>query len=664
MRTRIVPVHLAAALAALAFAGPAAAAPLSHLRPGVRSARLDERVPVNVVFVGFDRGEVGDSEFLGGLPQRYRPIVRSRAPYGKVEELGIDYTYDYNIVHTSAAWEDTFFTALKGLAAPAPRTSYQDTYNAQAGTRDVGQNHFIDAPTVEKWLIDNAPPGVDTRRDTIFFVNWWGRSDFIDHVYTKFGEPDPDTGFDFGVNQDSRKLVAWGGTTPDDEETGLGARGVRRVWFYDLSAGPEVWGGSYDVTRTDIDGDGAPDYRLPAAWEYADGGYRSPAALTGDLSKVTRYAAINLMFTTSPLFPPYLTPELLPAKLDLDRNTYEGWPGVDASATYQSPAYLLQEESELFPAMPMSADTQDLPFQGKAQQCYLLWLVDAACFHSRPQYPAAADLFLHNALNLEQALDQDVGTHDEADDDPGGDRGGGGAKRVDRLYEAPAFNYATDDASAAPFLGYTDDNWLDGTQSFVYGFISPGVVKRGYGLTTTQIHEYGHYFGMSHPHDGFDSETGIDYTATGPLFFAWATDEQNSMMSYIDLNWDFSQFDRDNAARQQAAGYLINANVVAGRILAGGHAKRAGAELAAADADAGRARSAMAAHDYRATWLDARAAYERVLRAAAKAGVKIEPSYNGWMVLPKEHPKDPARNPVVAYAGFDRIGAGTHRSLP
>ena len=93
----------------------------------------------------------------------------------------------------------------------------------------MGQNHFVDAPTVEKWLIDNAPPGVDTRRDTIFFVNWWGRSDFIDHVYTKFGEPDPDTGFDFGVNNDSRKVIAWGGTTPDDEETGLGARGARSV---------------------------------------------------------------------------------------------------------------------------------------------------------------------------------------------------------------------------------------------------------------------------------------------------------------------------------------------------------------------------------------------------------------------------------------------------
>jgi hypothetical protein len=96
-----------------------------------------------------------------------------------------------------------------------------------------------------------------------------GRTDFIDHVYTKFGEPDPDTGFDFGVNRDSRKIIAWGGTTADDEETGLGGRGERRAWFFALSAGPEAWGGSYEITSPDIDGDGEADYRIPAAWEYA-----------------------------------------------------------------------------------------------------------------------------------------------------------------------------------------------------------------------------------------------------------------------------------------------------------------------------------------------------------------------------------------------------------
>ena len=634
-----------AAAAAATGAGAAGSNHYSNLQPGVHNAGLEERVPVNVVFVGFSESQVSRGAFLDGLPRRYKPIVRSRLAYGTLEELGIDYTYDYDVTYTSSSWENSFFTALKGLATPAPRTLYQDVYNEQDGTRDVGNNHFIDAPTVEKWLIDHAPSGVNTRENTIFFVNWWGRSDFIDHVYTKFGEPDPDTGYDFGVNRESRKIIAWGGTTSDDEETGLGRRGERRAWFFDLSAGPEAWGGSYDVTFEDIDGDEVPDYRIPVAWEYAANGYRAPAALTGDLSKVARYAAINLMFTSSPLYPPYLTPELLPKSLNLDLNTYEGWDGVNASQQYQKPDYLEAEESELFPSK-WSTDTEDLRFRGKARECYVLWLQNVSCYPNRPQYPPFANLFLNNALNLEDVLDDDP--------EDAGEK---------RRYEAPAFNYAVNDDLDPGFLGFADDNYVDGTQSFVFNFVSPGIVASGYGLTTTQIHEYGHHFGMSHPHDGFDWETGMDYGPTGPFFFAWATDEQNSIMSYIDLNWDFSQFDRDNAARHQAAGFIINANVVAGQVLRSRKADRARRDLAEADHAIGKAKSAMASHDYPEAFRWARRAYESVLRAADRADVEVEASHNGWAVQPKVKHQGHRTGGVVTYGGFDKIGAGTKRSM-
>lgn len=650
MRFRFVLALGFVAVTALASSAVAPAATYPHLQPGVLSAGLNEQVPVNVVFVGFEPAQVDAAEFLSGLPERYKPIVRSRLFYGVLEELGIDYTYDYEVSYTDETWENTFFTALEGFASPADRTLFQDIYNDQDGTRDVGQNHFIDAPTVEKWLIDHAPSGVDTRENTIFFINWWGRSDFIDHVYTKFGEPDPDTLYDFGVNRESRKIIAWGGTTRDDEETGLRERGTHRAWFFDLSAGPEAWGGSYDVTEPDIDGDGEPDYRLPAAWEYSDTGYRSAAALAGDLSKVARYAAINLLFTSSPLYPPYLTPELLPRAINLDLNTYEGWPGVDASVVYQEPAYLQKEMGELFP-VPFSTDRQDIPFEGQARDCYELWLQDVACYPGRPQYPPFANLFLYNALNLGDALDHPPGT----------------GEQPTRVYEAPLYNYATTEELSAPFLGFADDNWVDGTQSLVFSFVSPGIVDAGYGLTTTQIHEYGHHFGMSHPHDGFDWETGIDYGPTGPFFLAWAGDESNSMMSYIDLNWDFSQFDRDNAHRHQAAGYIVNANAIAERILASPKAWRAADYLAKADAAIGGAKAAMEAHDYPSTWVRARGAYEFVLLGAAAAGVTVEASYNGWSVLPEVLSKQTklrdSANSVISYGGFDKIGPGTRRSL-
>jgi hypothetical protein len=625
-----------AALAPLAVAAAAGAASYSNLSPG-ETASLNERVPVNVVFVGFEPGQVPEAAFLGGLPQRYKPVVRSRLWYGVVEELGIDYTYDYEVTYATAAWENSFFTALRGLATPAPRTLFQDDYNAQAGTRDVGQNHFIDAPSVEKWLIANAPAGVDTRQNTVFLINWWGRPDFVDHVYTKIGEPDPDTGYDFGIQRASRKIIAWGGTPQNDEETGLGSLGTHRVWFFDLSGGPEAWGGSYDVTNPDIDGDDVPDYRLPAAWEYAAGGYRSPAALTGDLALLTRYAPINLMFTSSPLYPPALTPPGLPSSINMDLNTYEAWDGVDASATYQKLPLLVAEEGELF-ATPFSADNEDVPFRSRARSCYLMWLESDPCYEDRPQYPGDANLFLNAALNRQRFTD------------------GGGE------YEAVGFNYSTSDDIAPGFLGFADDNWVDGTQSFVFNFISQSVVDAGYGLTTTQIHEFGHHFGMSHPHDGFDWETGIDYEPTGPFFVGWAGDEHNSMMSYIDLNWDFSQFDRDNANRFQAAAYITNANAIAADILASKRPDRAAGDLAAADAEVGKAEAAFAAHDYPTARAHAVAAYNHVFRGAQRTGVRVESSKNGWSVLPK-----PAREERVGsffYAAADKFGPGTQRGKP
>ena len=174
-----------------------------------------------------------------------------------------------------------------------------------------------------------------------------------------------------------------------------------------------------------------------------------------------------------------------------------------------------------------------------------------------PGYPPDANLFLAAAFNQKRFLEGD------------GD------------YEAALLNFATPDAPTP--LGYADDNWLDGTQSGVFSFVSPGIVEAGYGLTTTMIHEYGHHSSMSHPHDGYDPASGVDFEPTGDFFFAWLGDESNSMMSYIDVNWDFSQFDRDNSARHHAGGYALIANRIAKDILRDRDSRKAAGDLAAAD---------------------------------------------------------------------------------
>jgi hypothetical protein len=58
--------------------------------------------------------------------------------------------------------------------------------------------------------------------------------------------------------------------------------------------------------------------------------------------------------------------------------------------------------------------------------------------------------------------------------------------------------------------------------------------------------------------------------------------------------------------------------------------------------------------------------YERVLAAAAKAGVPVEPSYNGWVVLPEV--SDPEAAPSVkaarSYSFQDRLDHASHRARP
>src|SRR3990172_2727124 len=147
----------------------------SHLDPG-GPADLPEQVPVNFVFLGYDEENIDVPTFLGALPESYQPVVRSRLFYGIDDPLGIDYTYDYEVTFTDSNYEDAFFGALTELAEEMPLTLFQSLYNAQENNvLDVSGNHWIDAPSVEEWLVEHPPSGVDTGQDTVFFVNWWGR---------------------------------------------------------------------------------------------------------------------------------------------------------------------------------------------------------------------------------------------------------------------------------------------------------------------------------------------------------------------------------------------------------------------------------------------------------------------------------------------------------
>jgi hypothetical protein len=588
-------------------AGTSPAAPaLSTLQPG-GFRNISQKLDINIVFIGYEQGsgvrDINTTTFNAVLPAQYRPIHRYPNFYGIRQEMGLTFDFAYNRVFTSTTYENQFFGYLKTIAVPKPLTSFQESYNAEAPRAlTVVGNNWIDAPSVERWLAAHPPATVDTSKYTVFFINWYGRPDFIHHVYTKTNEPDPDTHYNFGIERQSRKMIAWGGTASNDPEGGPAS--TARVWFYDLSAGPESWTDNWDITNADVDGNGVLDYRMPPIWEYGNPSkalYRKFDNLSRDLGRITRYVAINTLFTTSPLYKPMISPPAVPGAINVDFNLYQADPGSDA-LTSLDPAMFKKKLSALQPTTTFTTDVTSQPFASRAAAVYKCFVADVSCYGQKLFGIAFGDLFLYHNDHLNEFIEGD------------------------RDYEVPVFLYNTPDAlSAGGLLGFADDNWRDGTQSYVFGFLAPFLKAAGYGFTTTSIHEVGHHLGMSHPHDGYDSAQDIDYDATGSTYFANSGDESNSIMSYIDLNWDYGQFDRDNMGRFLTIGYINQANNILASIYASSKAGDAAATLSNADAKAAAALVAYAKMDYATAAAQANMAYRGVLAAAAQAGVNVEP---------------------------------------
>lgn len=462
------------------------------------------------------------------LPVRLR-WLRSVGLGGVTERLGIGFSYDYDVTYASSAYERRFFSTLSRLARPAPLTALQQQYNDQQhNVLEVTDNHHIDAPTVERWLADHPPAGLQVPR----------------------------------LHQDQR------------------ARPRHRLQLRRRGREPQA----------DRLGRHHPRRRGERARQAAPGVVLRPVGRAGVLDR-----------------------QLERRRRRRGRRRRAGLPHAAGLGVHPGrlPVALgpVRRPGQGGPLRRINLN-QDLPLTGKARECYDLWLPakDTPCYPDL-DYPAFANLFLFNALHLERTQDD--------------------AGRVD--YELPNFNYATTNAEEGGLLGYADDNYRTGTQSFVFNFVSPAIAEN-YGLTTTIIHEDGHHLAMSHPHDGYDSETGVDYEPTGPYYFAWSGDESNTMMSYIDLNWDFSQFDRDNMNRYMAAAFARNANRIAADILADPDAGRAADELAAADRLLGAAKAAFRGHRYLAASFLAKGAYDLVRRGARQAGVPVVGSHEGWQV--------------------------------
>ena len=592
---------LGAVAVSVAFHGFAAAGGTSDQKPrfeGLKPGEFVTRdldVPVRIVLIGFERNAIDTDVLRSWLPAAYRPLVRYPRFYGlNGRDLGLEYSFRYKIVSKGEGFERRFFEHLARIGVEGPRTLYQTAYNDQASNLvDVADRVlYIDGPSIEDWLDKNDPK--DGYRYTIYFINWYGRDDFRFHVYTKTDDPDPDTGLNFGQVYSSRKVVGWGGTHG-------------RSWFYDFSAGPEANVTNFIVDAKDLDGDGVEDYRMPVIWEYDAHGYRSPAFLSDDMGLLARFVAIDLLFTPSPLYDPLVTaPQPLGRKIAhvsmLEEIADPGEKGVG----FFRPAFALSKLQAFQPYYRWKVDLDGVdPIDDGAKRAlddFTLRTPGApdpnGCWV--PFGTPFAALFCYFDANRSSYVP---------------------AYRP-RDYVAPVFSFNTDDLGVQNgLLGFADDNWVDGTQSYVFTFSGPFYRSLGYGFTGTTVHELGHHIGLSHPHDGYDPAYDIDYGPGNFFYFAWAGDESDTVMHYLSLSNGFGAHNQDNMYRWEAAGYLNYANALAADLLASPKSWRVQAALHVADGLAARAAGALEGWRYLESASAARQAYSVLAAAADEIGV-------------------------------------------
>jgi hypothetical protein len=607
LRSRLRLSLLSAAALSLAVVATVDANGLRALKPGEFVVHR-QTVPIDLVFIGYEQNQIDEQAILEILPAIYRPLVRFPQFYGlSGRDMGLEHRFRYRFVYKSALFENHFFAFLKRTGVAGPPTAFQEMYNdEQNNVLDVtGPVLYIDAPSVERYLA--GPRGDDQKGYTIFFINWYGRKDFKFHVYTKTDEPDPDTKYNFGVLRSSRQIIAWGGTSS-------------RTWFYDLSAGPEAWTNNWSVD------DDQTQYHMPPIWEYLAGVYRPTAQLSQDLGFVTRFVGIDLLFTTSPLYDPLVTaPDVGGAKvahvamLEDDPDS-RGLKWIDARFTKR-------ELTRFQPYYPWKVGLTDTkPIDAGAKRTLDIFSEN---LHEDDCWNFFGDTFAQMFCYFTANLDRYVPEYRSRD------------------YVGEIFAYNTTGASLGVqfgLLGFADDNWVDGTQTHVFMFDTPEYRELGFGFTATAVHEFGHHVGMSHPHDGYDSELDIDFGPAGLFEFAWSGDESHTVMQYLALTNQFGRFDKDNSNRWEMAGYLNWSNAVAGDILAHPQADRPRLLLWFADAAAAEALEAFNKWEYLKAAASARLAYALVITAARQIGADTTTLNAARRALPNSHfPRDGCR---------------------
>jgi hypothetical protein len=431
----------------------------------------------------------------------------------------------YKFIFADESFNRDLFRYILKIGSLGNATVWQTQYDQEPGSLlTITSNLYVSAKKVEGYLLQNLGkiPGV-ANGYTVFLLDGYtnkylvSRRGFVFHTYF-FNEPDPDTGEEFGMH-DSRQGIAWGGT-------------MGRVWFYDFSAGPEYWSNNWDPEYY-----WNPDYQAkPPIWHYVK---KNAHHLSTDVGEIVRFIAIDLLFTPSPLYEPLLASKIHINVVMFENASEVGFHGSDwFNVDFTEHAYETFEPYKQWKVTFKDVNLMDYP---ELNRVFANWAQDLPSLYF-PGYSSWIDFYYYYyyIAGIQTFLDPAAAAWAD--------------------YSIPVFAFATTDEAMGVqwgLLGWADDDYATGTATFINAFGSPNItLTYGYGYTTTVVHETGHHIGLSHPHDGYDSEMDLDYEAEGYYNFVWTGDETYSVMSYLSNVQLFGVFNRDSIYRYEGVVYL------------------------------------------------------------------------------------------------------------
>lgn len=395
--------------------------------------------------------------------------------------------------------------------------SFQQAYSADPlAAQQIPGSLLIDATATERWLADNAGPmlGVDTTRPTVFFVNWFGRPDFFFHTYGFLGTR-PDVPFPVGRTHGGQ-MVAWGGSPATAPYGALGREA--RLWFYDVSAGPDFMTTNWLLRFPDFTGDGVVDDRIPPIWEYGTTHwYRPFDDLTGDLAGLLRLVAVDALFGSSPIYDPAISEPLLSDHVELDLNLFAGRTERPAGAFLNAgalPAML----GRLDPTRQFSVDLDVAPLTGTvgaAFDCHQTAFTPEprSCFGNARRAQIEQDPTTFEDDVVFSDLDVYFAQHRN--------------EYLDGVrYEVPlaVFDVPEDRLAPATLAGFASAQ-PPNIQAWTYAWLADRFRAQLETDTRIVVHEVGHHLGLSHLHDTYDPGLDADLTANkGPWFMFAGTE--------------------------------------------------------------------------------------------------------------------------------------------